>query len=242
MKAVHVSCTVQKGNFHEFRRTETYREILREVPEVFVRFKFAHGPWGVNHFVLSEGELSTIIRAWKSVVDESAEISARTNLREMLRVVENQVSRQGIVEGRPVWHLYDEGLKGPLHGHPCRVLRATMFIDAKGDVYPCCYLFNDNLSDWAERDRQKVGSWRELNRSGTMPNALASIWHGEVLRNLRTPDTPYVSEACGRCTRHHRQNLFLAKLDGVLTMFGPKLPDELGFEDPADEFSEPLWL
>jgi MoaA/NifB/PqqE/SkfB family radical SAM enzyme len=237
---LQIACTIQKANLVEAKTQEFYYQLLNDFPEVSIRFKFAHGPWGKEQFLLGKQEVSEVVKAWKIVLSGKAEAKSRTNLEMMSGIMNEDQHSQSVdcvVEGMPVAHLYKPG--GALHNQPCRVLRTTILIDAGGDIYPCCYLYNDNLAEWDAREEYKIGTWTSEN-----PESLNLAWQSYELRNLRERTIPINENACGRCTRHYRQNRYLAQLDGLLSETSKAGMSKLAEHstDTLDVRHDPFWL
>jgi MoaA/NifB/PqqE/SkfB family radical SAM enzyme len=118
-------------------------------------------------------------------------------------------------------------------------------IAPQGDVYPCCFLFDDNggYTESAETARlaHRLGSLKD-NKS------FKEIWEGPEYRRMRdelaviNPTDKY--SPCGECTRHCNHNRWLTKLheeyDGLRTAGGDgdRVLNEVFRRGAADE----VWL
>jgi len=153
-----------------------------------------------------------------------------------------------IAEGLPVVSKLESLIRA---GSQCRVMGHTMFIDHNGDIYPCCYLYNDNVWSWPERQDYLIGNWLQARGkvSNASDNALKSIWnsaHFVQMRKRSIGELP--REACGRCTRHMQQNTFLDAVENALDALSAssgreRLDHALEvYDDPSNLRSRPLWL
>lgn len=251
--AIEICCTIQKENFGQLVRDNLGSIIAGAVPRGLpIRFKLAHSAWGDEpveraqdlhpkdqSFLLTREQLESLLLHW----------APGAGFRE-----DHPTNRQYIVE---LLHQgtadLEVGLPArrrlqTLGGRPCDALKHILFIDCNGDIYPCCYLFNDNAAEWKPRREFRVASWKEEHdRKG--PGALTRIWRGERLKDLREKALPVHPVACGRCTRHMAQNQFLSQLDDAVRNYVGKGGSSIrleqileGTDDPSDERWEPIWL
>ena len=91
-------------------------------------------------------------------------------------------------------------------------------IDPFGDVYPCCFLFDDNSDRNNIRSRYKIGSLRGNagNVGDDVHERLSEIWRSKTLNAYRNIKLPIDPEACSYCTRHSYHNEFLNELNLVI--------------------------
>lgn len=245
MENIEVCYTIQKKNIAEASgATDLARRIGECIPKgVRVRFKFAtgvgataEGEPGHGEFLPTESELLQLGRRWRT--DGAALEQAGCNIAPALRMLDTR--ERAIASGYPVGEL-----RTTLQEARCHVMNHTMFIDSNGDVYPCCYLFNDNVAAWKYRDKYRVANWWDVCQRHADENALARIWRGEKfaqIREQKLKELPH--EACGRCTRHMYQNEFLSKLEQAMRGVGEDALDRAVsvFEDLADRRFRPVWL
>jgi len=199
---IEICSTIQKHNINEIRAP--HDSIFNQVP---IRLKFAHGPTNSSKdFLCSESEIKDFIHK----ADPSSE---RVNFTYLLNMIDNEYfDFEGLASGMP--------LKGKMmqyknEEYKCLVLRMTCKIDPQGDVYPCCFLFDDNNANSEIRNKYKIGSLR--SRSGRVlplldktESALEKIWKENLKeRHFRNLILPIDNEACNYCTRHFYQNEFL---------------------------------
>jgi MoaA/NifB/PqqE/SkfB family radical SAM enzyme len=241
---MHISCTVQRDNVSQLSDPELYQQVLKDFPGAFVRFKFAHGPWGVDQYVVGRTELEQLLDVWDSLANHEP-WKTQTNLGEMLRILSvdrargEDKARDCLLQGLPVAHMFSAG--GRLEGETCRVLSTTMVIDHRGDVYPCCYLYNDNLDVWEPRGKFRIGSWR--SNAEEKGQSLLDLWQCDKFKGLRQSTLPIHTDACGRCTRHHGQNTYWKELARLLGEHPAAISwIEKTADDPTDERTDPIWL
>ena len=107
--------------------------------------------------------------------------------------------------------------------YKCHALRFTCKIDANGDVYPCCFLFDDNCASSPVREVSCLGSLRSNSKRVSSPtesseNSLRKIWHeSDKLNRYRETTLPVNEKACIYCTRHFYQNEYLNQLCNIFT-------------------------
>jgi MoaA/NifB/PqqE/SkfB family radical SAM enzyme len=248
--AIEVCCTIQRGNVRQLIDQGLASHLAQIIPQgVPVRFKFAHSVWTDSAetpdprdkaFLLSEDELRELRQSWA----EGSGFGARTETNRTY-VLQNltQPAISDLAKGLPARRLL-----ATLENRPCQAIKHTLFIDCNGDIYPCCYLFNDNASDWRPREDFRIASWKEEYDQGG-PDALTRIWRCQRYKEVREKMLPVHPIACGRCTRHMHQNVFLNEVeesfvrylnDGGNLIRLEQLLEET--DDPADDRWEPTWL
>ena len=213
-KHVEMCYTIQKANSLELMEcSKTFPRLARWLPNEYqVRFKFAHGLAKGRDFLCSEEDL-------RKIVKEGGALENR-DPRFLFKYLETMINNQifdfaGLSNGEPVKKSLCSR-KQP--DYTCMALRLTCKIDAYGDVYPCCFLFDDNvgISDW--RDNYRLGSLRQDAGTTADPrggNELETIWYGDELKSFRRRPLPVNEKACAYCSRHFHQNLFMNALSEV---------------------------
>lgn len=207
-----VCYTIQKDNVDEVLSGDVFSAYKNMLPQsVSVRFKFAHGYNG--DFLVPEEQLSNVV----------VQLSARTNdryIEEML--AKGFFTYDGIGQGLPTKEKIQQYTT---YDFTCNALDLTLFIDSNGDVYPCCYLFDDNVEKSLYRSKYKLGSLRNAaslmvpSISDTEINPIKQIWNSEKLRDLRATKLPIEHYACWKCTRHIHQNEFLNRLRRIFVEY-----------------------
>lgn len=164
-------------------------------------FKFAHGR---GEFLCKEEQIDAL---YERVLNHK-DYKDAANLRYLRSVLDRISNKYDIIRGRPTEELY-------LHSATrCYTPYTFMLIDPHGDVYPCCFLFEDNRAysqnDLVKRREHVLGSVRD----GT---PLKKIWEGKKYEQLRTElvviePTSKKFASCGECTRHCNHNRALSLL------------------------------
>jgi MoaA/NifB/PqqE/SkfB family radical SAM enzyme len=135
------------------------------------------------------------------------DFSEAANISYLRRFLEHQSSVLDVAEGRPTQSLYLQ--------QPTRCFTPYLFtlIDPQGDVYPCCFLFEDNQGYTPEavekRKAHCVGHLKD--------ETFVGIWNGtkyqQVRRELASINPKREKyAACGECTRHCNHNRGLSQL------------------------------
>lgn len=195
-------------------------------------------PYGDKHLVLkvAHGEgryLNTREQLYNLILDSNSLLQSNqykdaANLPYLRNLFTAKLNLTDIAEGRPTRTLYTQNRSR------CFTPYIFTLVDPYGDVYPCCYLFEDN-SAYSD----KVISIRKDHCMGRFdPENKASlklIWTSSKYENLRTqlsvvsPDGGY--SACSRCTRHCNHNLAFSQLFaeyvGLQEALGSKKTDEV---------------
>lgn len=247
---IEICCTIQKENIKELKDAgRLLVNITERIPKgIPVRFKFATGkkfPSDGTHrnsFLLNSKDLDELERNWderEATLNAEFDEAIRSDheKKSNARYIVGQIKRKkaAILSGYPEGIVYDS-----LPDNVCSIMKFIAFVDAYGDVYPCCYLFNDNSKIFEHRRNYLVGSWKQ--KSG---NAMKEIWESEKFAEFRrTPLKQHPREACGRCTRHMQQNVFLTKLLEEMRELSPERLDRAVqvYEDPSDPSFTPIWL
>lgn len=216
-KDIEVCFTIQKDNVDEIN-SNSFPESVNKLlpPSIPVRFKFAHGPSVDRDFLCPKDKLV-------GVVQEFQIRNPRFNFEYLSSMIESgYFDYEGLSQGNP---LKKRMIQYEAKGYKCHALRLTCKIDSNGDVYPCCFLFDDNCADSKLRNNYRLGSLRSQNTHRVMPpslheNVLANIWYkSEKLRGYRNVVLPVDTEACNYCTRHFYQNEFLNELNDVFNRY-----------------------
>lgn len=125
----------------------------------------------------------------------------------------------------------------------CHVLDYSCKIDSVGDIYPCCYLFDDNQGEKSElRSQHKIGSLRQDGSvrpfRETQTNILYdTLFNKKRLEMFKRERIPIQEKACNKCTRHFYQNEFLNELDVIATK-----NDDIKFVYELQEDCSKIWL
>jgi len=243
-KNIDVCFTIQKGNYRELMEQRFFDAVRDEIPsEVYFRFKFAHATGSPNdgQFLIPESELDSLHSALANLNDHH-----RTNKIQIAHVMTHPSAKTHIANGTPMRSLLDQLAAKRAR---CRIMESVMFVDCNGDVYPCCYTFNDNVAQWSGRSEFRIGSWRDLHAHGPKINALKQLWEHDGFGALRKRPLPIQSDACARCTRHLPQNEFLYHAQNAFDRYSANGGDQRrleaaihGVEDPANERYDPIWL
>jgi MoaA/NifB/PqqE/SkfB family radical SAM enzyme len=163
-------------------------------------FKFAHGS---NGFLCTAKQLRTLY----SEVLNNPEFHRAANLPYLRWFLDRQSSMSDVAKGRPTESLYLQ--------QPTRCFTPHLFtlIDPQGDVYPCCFLFEDNQG-YTEEALAK----RRLHCVGNLrTKTFRQLWDSTEYQQIRgelaiiNPKTAKYA-ACGECTRHCNHNQGLSQL------------------------------
>jgi len=222
LKDVEVCFTIQKDNFKEIANISEGIDNLTRTdefpPSVPVRFKFAHGP-NERGFLCSQSDLEEVIGNLLKLNEDP-----RFNSAYHMSIIQDGYFdlKEGIPKGIPLKYKMRDYKS---LGYTCHALRLTCMINSNGDVYPCCFLFDDNNANSEFRNLYRIGSLRseETNRvmkPDSNENPLAKIWYeSEKLKYYRRDILPVDQEACYYCTRYFYQNEYLNKLYDVFNRY-----------------------
>ena len=164
-------------------------------------FKFAHGKDGAGAFLCDEAQIRKLQKLFVN-----PEFQHAANLDYLQWFLEHQSSARDIIAGRPAESLY--------RNQETRCFTPHLFglVDPSGDIFPCCFLYEDNSSYaaaiQARRRKHCLGSLKTKN--------FIEIWRGAEYQQLRdelaviNPSGNYGS--CGECTRHCNHNKWFSKL------------------------------
>ena len=242
LSKIEVCVTIQKDNISEVTRMlEKSSEILPS--SVPIRFKFAHGPINGRDFLFSREQLDSLI---KSIPPGDLN---RSNWGYLLTMINDKhFDIANLPLGKPLESKMEEFAT---RDYVCHALRLTCKINADGNVYPCCFLFDDNFSNSRIRNDYFLGSLRSKNTGRVLSpyshhadNLLQRIWcQNDKLNGLRNFTLPVDRKACIYCTRHFYQNDFLNKLWRLFDegkLFG--LAQELSASVSMNQEPEGFWV
>jgi len=206
---LEIAFTIQKLNIDEAIN------IIKKGKTAFktsakIRFKFAHGPNNRNDFLLKskEAELLQFLK--------NCEKNNKFNTSYISEMFEqNYFTEKDIIEGTP---LRSKNITFKENKYTCHVLNYSCKIDAEGDLYPCCFLYDDNMGNNSKiRNRYKLGTLRtghqviSLKGNNNILKELLSKKVGSYSKDV----IPLEVEACNYCTRHFYQNAFLNEIDKI---------------------------
>jgi hypothetical protein len=231
---IAICYTIQQKNVDDVKNmVDWVRSLCLPKGERCLSLKFAHGRDPRGDFLCTEDQ----IRKLYDDVFSDPELKNTPAVEYLVWFKEHQSSIGDIVAGRPTHGLYSQ------QGTRCFTPHLFSLIDTHGDVYPCCFLFedNDDYSKGAERLRQN----HRIGRLET--NRFAEIWGGSEYDSVRQelgmiePAGKYNS--CATCTRHCNHNVWLTRLyaeyEGLRAAGGNA--DAL-MESLSAEQHKPVWL
>jgi MoaA/NifB/PqqE/SkfB family radical SAM enzyme len=217
-RSIEICFTIQRDNIGEVqcRRDISKQEILKDIPDrVPIRYKFAHGPVNGKIYLCETEKLEELKTRLVSIVKEK-----KCEQRDCHLCNIGYLNKM-ITEDK-YFDIHDLSVQGggmPLRQtmtkyherkYTCQVLRLTCTIDPNGNVYPCCFLFDDN---------REVSETRDLSKLST----IAAVWcDNSRLKEFRNEGLPIIlndssASACSYCTRHFYQNEFLNEINKVFT-------------------------
>lgn len=199
---MEVCYTIHRTNVTEISSLLTDAERAGLQKGVPIRLKLASSRQRDASFLCRVRDLSDLCRDLL-VLSGTQNSPYPVNAKYMHRMMDGQGTRLLDVEqGLPVKAAMDRCEAGKFG---CLVQQMTCTIDCDGRVYPCCYLFDDNVG--SSKHRIPVGSLDsrvDLNASG-IRGAIREVWKHQS----HHPMIPIDPVVCGRCTRHMHQNEFL---------------------------------
>ena len=203
---LEIAFTIQDSNINE--AIEIVRNGMTNIEiKTKIRFKFAHGPNNEHQFLLTnkKNELIEFISECENNTNFNTEY-----IKEMFRG--NFFNTEDIINGEP---LLSKNKAFKDKGYLCHAINYSCKIDAEGDIYPCCFLYDDNVGKDSDiRQRHKAGSLR-TNNIIQNKDALKSIL-SDRFEQFRNDIIPLHEKACNYCTRHFYQNAFLNELDKIV--------------------------
>lgn len=156
---IYVLCALQKANLHDYR--DMYRLIkrMKGIDAFNLVPVFDYDPDGAAFSDLVPG--SQDVRALHVELDQAILETADPGEAEFYRRWRAASS---------VWLEDDLGTQPRVYNNSCLIPWFSTYIDAKGRVYPCCYLTNTlhvmgNINDAPFQDIWKGGAYREFRHS-----------------------------------------------------------------------------
>ncbi len=233
---IEICYTIQHENI-----SEAIKIIKNEIDFDFkskVRFKFAHGPDPNNKFLLNNDDDEKKLTEFVRNCNESQRFNTKY-LRDMF--YHNYFDKDNVLKGSPVENKTKEFTR---KNYKCHVIRYTCKIDATGNVYPCCFLYDDNQGENSIlRKKHCKGKLFDKYTKSVMPlnelteNPLKAIWERMA---TEYNEIPLDDTACYNCTRHFYQNEILNKLEEIIDdQVGAK---EIYEEIFSEEEQEKFWL
>lgn len=230
-KNAEVCFTIQKANVEEIAGiSDAVNNLLP--PSVLLRFKFAHGPIAGRDFLCSISQLEEAIR-------NLPRNNPRFNSNYLISMINSgYFDYEGLSHGTP---LKNKMIQYRSLGYTCHAIRITCLVDSNGDVYPCCYLFDDNNASSKLRSQTIIGSLRSSTTGRVMPvdtsgNALSMVWYNnDKLRRMRQSILPVENEACNYCTRFFYQNDYLNQFTRVFEKY-----HKYGLAEEVSNYTENL--
>lgn len=196
---IAIAYTIQKGNIDDVRQMVRWAEqckALDKEPGPVVVFKLAHG---TNGFLADEYELRKF--SGDVLSDQRLIEHERVDLRYVKEFLD-KMSLENVASGQPLTGYYKS------QSYTCFTPYLFSLVDAFGDTYVCCHLYDDNGRDGsAERDNNVLGN--------VLKKGFRDVWQSEKYQNarllLRKIDVEKMAP-CGTCTRHYAPN---AALTGI---------------------------
>ncbi len=248
-KNIEITYTIQKSNFNEisscredfeksisdvidnYFKNEVKEILLKQLLKIPIRFKFAHGPVNGTNYLCEEDNLRKFLNSFPN----------NSNFDYInLMIEEGFFNIKDIAGGKPLANR----LNFLKENNKCFAMRFSCKIDSYGDIYPCCFLFDDNNSNSDFRSKYKIGSMRS-NRTNVAfgkKNNLILALSSSQYRNLINKELPIDTEACTYCTRHFYQNEFL---NNIFKIFDKnkecRLVEDI-IENKKYVFNEKIWL
>jgi len=213
---LEVCFTIQKDNIEEVPSVyDKLEEFGLSQLNDCVRFKFVHGPETLKNQNIED--IGKFLCTEKQILSLNRRLTGKSHFEYLYNMIDKKhiFNIKDIVNGRPVDKNIDKfkELK-----YCCHALNFTCLIDPFGDVYPCCFLFDDNSDRNNIRSRYKIGSLRGNagNVGDDVHERLSEIWRSKTLNAYRNIKLPIDPEACSYCTRHSYHNEFLNELNLVI--------------------------
>lgn len=222
------------------KNADDVRDVIRWVRSLGIpdgdrclSLKFAHGRDSDGKFLCTKDE----IRELFNDVFTDPEFAHTPAVEYLHWFLNHQSSISDLAAGRPTQGLYSQ------QETRCFTPHIFSLVDPRGDVYPCCFLFEDN-DDYTKITERL----RKRHLMGSLENArFADIWKGSeyerVRRELSVIEPAEKYSSCGYCTRHCNHNVWLTKIyaeyEGLRTAKGNA--DEV-MKGISDSQSGPVWL
>ena len=230
---LEICYTLQKKNIDE--AISIIKGEIAKPTSIPIRFKFAHGPDNQERFLLSE-DVDKIKDLLKHCKD-----SEQYNTKYLLEMfTKDFFTVEDVAIGIP---LNTRNKHFRFNGYKCHILNYSCKIDAEGNLFPCCYLFDDNQGEISKiRTTHKLGSLRsnsgvvELIENGH--NKLKEIlFDSNMLVPYKNATIPIEEKACNNCTRHFYQNEFLNKLEMIAKKY-----DDINYEHKVEGAMSKIWI
>ncbi len=225
-KDVQICYTIQKNNFKEIIDYQQPHEEFGNLGffdylkdnfldrGVSVRFKFAHG-FEKQYLFDSEAQVRDVIKSIRDGWEDKY----------LFRCIETANSTYpDIVSGLPLRTkmLQNEKKKNHTSNYTCQATKLSLLINSNGEVYPCCYLFDDNEFESEYREDHLLGTLvnKRLDFISEGPgegNPLRKIWQDGKINRYRKQQLPVQVEACSKCIRHMHQNDFFNEYLSILS-------------------------
>ena len=227
---VEICYTIQSLNIDEAIKI-VKGEISPSTNGVPIRFKFAHGPSNNNNFLAEENK----IKQFRQVCSDDGIYNGKY-LNKMF--YEKYFNAEEVSKGTPLKTKNEQFLEKK---YRCQIINYSFKIDAFGNIYPCCFLFDDNQGeDSTIRGKYELYNLRE---SGKVDKREAES-SKEILKNIlkeidayKTNKIPINKEACSYCTRHFYQNEFLNELDNIAKEY-----EDIKYIPNFSEDNDKLWI
>ena len=206
---LEIAFTIQKLNIAE--ATGIIKSGITDFDtSALIRFKFAHGPDTGKKFLLSNKETKL-----KKFIDNCSG-SDKYNAPYISAMFEDgYFNETDIIKGAP---LYSKNKFFNDKKYKCHILNYSCKIDAEGNLFSCCFLYDDNAgNDSKIRNRYNLGTLRTDGRIVPLEkgnNTLKKLI-SEKVGCYGNYIIPIEQNACNNCTRHFYQNAFLNEIDAV---------------------------
>lgn len=175
--AIHILCALQKNNLHDYASMYDLYRRFRTVNtfSLVPVFNFGNDD-SIERLIPSQDEIYRLHRDIDQAIAESDDERQRQFFQKWREVSSQWLTAQSQVTMDP-----------QANRHPCLVPWFSTYVDAKGRVYPCCYL---PTSDHV------MGNINESD--------IATIWNGDAYKKFRhhiVHDRPNLT-GCNTCPRN----------------------------------------
>ena len=210
---LEICFTIQRDNIDE--AINLVKGNLNKPTRAPIRFKFAHGPDKNDKFLLSNAQDISKLKDFLIHCRNSNDFNTQYILDMFTK---EYFTPEDITLGTP---LKSRNKHFKFNGYNCHIFNYSCKIDAKGNVYPCCFLFDDNQGESSKiRTSHKLGSLRSNSGVVELPenghNKLREVlFESNKLMPYKNLIIPIDDDACNNCTRHFYQNEFLNKLESI---------------------------
>lgn len=222
---VEICFTIHSANVKEVGKIQQSAQEIGIPEGLPIRLKFAHSRSGGfahsrsggSSFLCTQNDLYELRRMLRGLKD-GEDFVYPMNAAYLWGILEReQEAVRNVADGLPVEAALQRCKE---KDHKCYVLDLTCTIDCDGTVYPCCYLFDDTVDVFTEREL--IDSLWDGQTGGIFPwehheDMLKNIWQ----RRRRDRGLPVQRLACARCTRHLHQNEFLNTFREILDEGAP---------------------